>query len=162
VVTENLNAVIEELSGQSFDRFFDQYVFHGGHPDLSLSYSWDSKLKLAKVSVKQNQKVGDKVMLFEIPATIRFKTSEAVIDHPITIREKSEDFYIPLPEAPEVVRFDPEYTLLARISFSKSTPLLLAQLKDASDVMGRIFAVKDLEKNKSKKIRRRIERAAEQ
>jgi len=151
VVTENLNAVIEELSGQSFDRFFDQYVFHGGHPDLSLSYSWDSKLKLAKVSVKQNQKIGDKVMLFEVPATIRFKTSEAVIDHPMTIREKAEDFYIPLPDAPEVVRFDPEYTLLAKVSFSKPTPLLLAQLKDESDVMGRVFAVKDLEKNKSQK-----------
>ena len=34
VVTEDLNAVIEELSGRSFDRFFDQWVYHAGQPAL--------------------------------------------------------------------------------------------------------------------------------
>jgi aminopeptidase N len=151
VVTENLNAVIEELSGRSFDRFFDQYVFHGGHPDLSINYSWDSKLKLAKITVKQNQKISDKVMLFEIPATIRFKTGATITDHPITIREKSEDFYIPVDDAPEIVRFDPNFTILAKVTFSKPTPMLLAQVKDETDVIGRILAIKTLSKNKSQK-----------
>jgi aminopeptidase N len=151
VVTENLNAVIEELSGRSFDRFFDQYVFHGGHPDLSISYQWDSKLKLAKISIKQNQKISDKVMLFEIPATIRFKTGDSITDHPITVREKSEDFYIPLEFAPEIVRFDPNFTILAKVTFSKPTPLLMAQLEDESDVIGRILAIHGLSKNKSQK-----------
>ena len=151
VVTENLNAVIEELSGRSFDRFFYQYVFHGGHPDLSISYQWDSKLKLAKVSIHQNQKISDKVMLFEIPAIILFKTGKLITDHPITIREKSEDFYVPLEKAPEIIRFDPDFTILAKVTFSKPTPLLHAQLADESDVIGRILAIQTLSKNKSQK-----------
>ncbi|MBT3597024.1 MAG: M1 family metallopeptidase [Verrucomicrobia bacterium] len=151
VVTENLNAVIEELSGRSYDRFFDQYVFHGGHPDLSLSYQWDSKLKLAKITAKQNQKISDKVMLFQIPATIRFKTGATITDHPVTLRKKSEDFYIPLDAAPEIVRFDPDFTILAKVNFSKPTPLVMAQLEDQSDVIGRILAIQALSKNKSQK-----------
>ncbi len=151
VVTENLNAVIEELSGRSFDRFFDQYVFHGGHPDLAINYQWDSKLKLAKISIQQNQKISEKVMLFELPATIRFKNGDSFKDHPITIRQKTEDFYVPLDQAPEIVRFDPDYTLLAGVNFSKPTPLLLAQLADESDVIGQIMAIQSLKKNKSQR-----------
>jgi aminopeptidase N len=37
VVTEDLNAVAEELSGRSFDRFFDQYVYHARHPELDVA-----------------------------------------------------------------------------------------------------------------------------
>jgi aminopeptidase N len=34
VVTEDFNRVIEELSGRGFDQFFDQWVYHGGQPEL--------------------------------------------------------------------------------------------------------------------------------
>ena len=33
VVTEDLNSVLEEVSGQSFDQFFDQYVYNAHHPN---------------------------------------------------------------------------------------------------------------------------------
>jgi aminopeptidase N len=62
VVTEDLNRVIEEFSGKSYDQFFDQWVYHGGAPDLEVSYSWDARAKLARISVRQNQK--KIVMLF--------------------------------------------------------------------------------------------------
>ncbi|MDA7617817.1 M1 family aminopeptidase [Verrucomicrobia bacterium] len=162
VVTENLNAVLEELSGRSFDRFFDQYVYHGGHPSLSLKYHWDSKLRMAKISVNQQQSISDKVMLFELPATIRFKTSGETIDHPVIIRNVSEDFYISLPEEPRIVRFDPEFTLLANVKFSKPTPMILAQLEDASDVIGRIRAIEGLAKNTSSKSINALKRCLEQ
>ena len=51
VVTEDLRSIIEEHSGRSFDRFFDQYVFHAHHPELKIAYAWDEKSKLAKISV---------------------------------------------------------------------------------------------------------------
>ena len=34
VVTEDLRAVIEELSGRSYDQFFDQWLYHGRFPEL--------------------------------------------------------------------------------------------------------------------------------
>src|SRR5258708_39837760 len=52
VVTEDLNRVIEELSGQSFDQFFDQWVYHGGQPGLEIAYAWGARAQLSEVSVK--------------------------------------------------------------------------------------------------------------
>src|SRR5207249_1875156 len=41
VVTEELRGVIEELSGHSYDQFFDQWVYHAHHPELEVTYNWD-------------------------------------------------------------------------------------------------------------------------
>src|ERR1041385_2772419 len=75
VTTEDLRAVIEELSGRSFDQFFDQWVYHAHHPELDVRYSWDEKAKLAKLSVRQTQRLGDNVLLFNFPLTLRVKGS---------------------------------------------------------------------------------------
>ncbi len=144
VVTDDLRAVIEELSGRSFDQFFDQYVYHAHHPELAVSYSWDERTKLAKVSVQQNQKLSDDVLLFNVPLTIRFKSKSGTVDKQITVKEKAEDFYLPLAEAPEAVRVDPELALLAKITFTPPTAMLHAQLADKSDMIGRLLAIEQL------------------
>src|SRR5216117_4230475 len=64
VVTDDLRAVIEELSGRSYDRFFDQWVYHAHNPELEISYGWEESAKLARVSIRQVQKLGDNVLLF--------------------------------------------------------------------------------------------------
>ena len=150
VVTEDLNAVIEELSGRSYDQFFDQWVYHGGCPDLDASYSWDARSKLAKVSVRQTQRIGDDTFLFNFPLSIRFKTRSTTVDKPIIVKEKSEDFYFALDEAPAAVRIDPEYAVLAKIHFIPPTPMLYAQLEDQTDVVGRLLAIEMLATRKDK------------
>ncbi|MHB8521792.1 MAG: M1 family aminopeptidase [Limisphaerales bacterium] len=144
VVTEDLNQVIEQLSGRSFDQFFDQWVFHGHEPELEASYGWDERTKLAKVTIKQNQKISEDVLLFKFPLTIRFKTRAGTVDRQITVKEKAEDFYLSLDGAPEIVRIDPEYALLAKITFNVPEPMLFAQLADKSDAMGRLLAIEQL------------------
>ena len=144
VVTEDLNKVIEELSGRSFDQFFDQWVYHAAHPELAVNYSWDEKAKLAKVNIQQTQKLSDDVLLFNFPLTVRFKLKSGPVDRAITVKDKAEDFYFPLAEAPESVRIDPQLSVLAKISFTPPTPLLHAQLADKSDMLGRLLAVEQL------------------
>ena len=46
VVTDDLRQVIEDISGQPFDRFFDQWVYHARHPDLKVSYKWLPDVKI--------------------------------------------------------------------------------------------------------------------
>jgi aminopeptidase N len=148
VVTEDLNAVIEELSGRSFDGFFDQWVYHAWHPELEVSYNWDDKTKLAKVSVCQQQKLSDQVLVFHFPVTLRFKTKDGTVDHRVEVKEKEEDFYVPLKQAPEIVRFDPEFSVLAKIDFKLPNALLYAQLADKTDVVGRLIAAEQLGEKK--------------
>jgi len=144
VVTDDLRAVIEELSGRSFDQFFDQWLYHGRFPDLELDYSWDELTKLARVSIRQTQQVDQNVLLFNLPLTLRFQTKTGAVDRVIQVTRKQEDFHFPLASAPERVRVDPDYTLLAKIKFSVPQAMLYAQLADQADVVGRLLAIEQL------------------
>jgi aminopeptidase N len=144
VVTEDLNAVFEELSGRSFDQFFDQWVYHASQPELAVSYSWDEQAKLAKVTVEQKQKLSEDVLLFNFPLMVRFKSKAGVEDRTIAVKERQEEFYFSLAEAPEIVRVDPELTLLAKVTFTPPTAMLYAQLANGGDMLGRLMAVEQL------------------
>ncbi len=148
VTTEDLNAVIEELSGRSFDQFFDQWVYHARQPELEADYAWDEPTKLAKLTIRQTQTLSDAVLLFHFPLPVRFRCNGAIVDRQIIVKEKAEDFYFPLPQAPEIVRLDPELTVLAKVNFRPPGALLAAQLTDRTDVVGRLLALEQLRSRK--------------
>ena len=150
VVTEALAHVVEELSGRSYDQFFDQWLYHAHYPELEVNYTWDDKTKLAKISVKQTQKISEDVLLFNFPLTIAFKTKTGRVEKTVTVKEKEEDFYFPLPSAPEVVLLNPDLQILVKLDFKNvSTAMLHAQLED-SNVVGRMFAAANLGDKKDK------------
>jgi aminopeptidase N len=150
VVTEDLREVIEQLSGRSYDRFFDQWLYHAHHPELEVSYSWDEGAKLAKLTIRQVQKLSENVLLFELPTTAQFKGSFGTTDRPLHITAKEEDFYFPLESAPQSVRLDPEYTFLAKVTFELPRPMLYAQLGESNDVIGRLMAIEQLSTRRDK------------
>lgn len=141
VTTEDLRSVIEELSGRSYDRFFDQWLYHGHFPEIEASYSWDEANRMAKLSIRQVQEVNAKVLLFQFPLTVRFSGKTSVSQKVIQVTKAQEDFYFPLDAAPTQVRLDPDYTLLAKIKFALPAPMLEAQLSDKQDMIGRLLAI---------------------
>lgn len=142
--TDDLQAAIEDESGLSFDQFFDQWLHHGGVPEVKVEYSWDAASKLAKLSVKQTQKVSNEVLLFRLDLPVRFliKGQDKPVDFKVTAAKAEEDFYFPLPGQPELVRVDPDYTVLAKIDFQAPPEMLKRQL--GADVIGRLLAVQSL------------------
>lgn len=148
VVTEDFNRVLEELAGRSFDRFFDQWVYQGGTPVLDVDYSWDEPAKQARLTIRQTPPAGDASFVFQFPLKLRFKTKATAVDRVVTIRSKSEDFTFPFPQAPDVVRIDPELGVLARVNFRPSKPMLEAQAADKSDGLGRLLAIEQFESRK--------------
>jgi len=148
--TQDLMEVFEELTGRSFDAFFDQYVFHAHHPELSISHRWDGKTKLLKLSVKQTQKLGDTVLLFAIDLPVRFHIGDEVLTRHLSVTRQEEDFYMSLPSAPEIIRIDPDLTLLARIDFKPSADMLHKQLALKEDMLGRLIAADALGDRKEK------------
>lgn len=159
VVTEDLNSVIEELSGRSFDQFFDQWIYHGHFPEIEAAYSWDAKSKLAKVSIKQVQKISEDVLLFDFPLTVRLKGKSGQVEKTVQVKEKEEDFYFALTDAPETVRLDPNYALLATIDFKLPNAMLYAQLADNEDVTGRLVAIEQLAKKKDSEAVKKLKQA---
>ncbi|MBL9136483.1 MAG: HEAT repeat domain-containing protein [Verrucomicrobiales bacterium] len=144
VVTEDLNSVIEELSGRSFDPFFDQWVYHAGVPELEITYTWEEQTRLARLSVRQTHTVSDKVRLFRFPLPVRFTTPAGVVDRTLNVEARAEDFYVALPAKPTRLRVDPEYTVLAKMRVELPNDLLHAQLENPDDCLGRLLAVTTL------------------
>jgi len=141
VETHDLLGVFEEVTGRSWDEFFDQWVFHGGEPALKIDYAWDETRGQAKLTVRQTQKTSEKVLLFDFPLPVRF-IDEAGTRHDFTVRihEAAEDFYFTLPKKAKIVRIDPEVTVLSGIDYTPANPLLHAQLENADDAIGRLLA----------------------
>jgi len=145
VVTEDLNAVIEDLSGRSFDRFFDQWVYHAHHPELDIRYAWDETAKLAKLTVRQVQDLNEHVLLFQFPLPVRFVgPSGLTTNYTVTVKAQEEDFSFALPDAPRLVRVDPESTVLAKITFQPPPAMISMMLTNTDDVLGRLLAVAEL------------------
>ncbi len=161
VVTEDLNSVIEEISGRAFDQFFDQWVYHAHFPEVEAAYSWDAQSKLAKISISQIQKINEDVLLFNFPLTLRFKGKFGKIEKQLVVKEKEEDFYVSLTEAPEMVRLDPNFALLAKINFKLPNAMLYAQLADKDDMVGRLFAIEQLAEKKDHETIRKLKQTLE-
>lgn len=144
VVSDDLRQAIEDLSGRPFDRFFDQWVYHPGSPELEVQFTWQAKTKLAKISVKQQQKTDNGSLPFEFPVTLRFVVNDENIDKQVEINATEHEFYFPLDAKPTVVRFDPKLTVLAKVNFNKTDAMWLAQLERDDDMLGRLLAAKAL------------------
>ena len=150
VVTQDLVEIFEELSGRSLSQFFDQWVYLSGYPEIKVNYSWDELTKQVKFSINQVQMTNEKRPFFRFKLPVKLVVGDRTELRTIEISKEREDFYLPLTSAPQIVRFDPEVTVLAKINFEPSEKMLLAQLADQSDVIGRLLAVQQLGKKKNK------------
>ena len=144
VTTDDLRAAVEEVSGKSFERFFDQWVNGVGVPALDIAYSWDEKTRFAKVSVKQTQKIAEDAPLFQFPLTIRLSNREKHTDETVYIKEKEETFYFSLSSAPTSVRIDPNLSLLAKINYKPSRAMLFEDLANNAEFIGQLQALDQL------------------
>jgi aminopeptidase N len=162
VVTENLLSVLEEVTGRSYDGFFDQWVYHGGYPELVAAYDWDEKSGQAHISLRQTQKISEDVLQFRLPVTVRFKGDFGTVDKVFQLDELSQDFHVSLPGAPKIVRLDPEVALLAEIDFSPTHAMLEAQLADGSDAMGRVMAMEKIARDRQPDSITKIQRVLDQ
>ncbi|TMC15137.1 MAG: hypothetical protein E6J34_22865 [Chloroflexi bacterium] len=160
VITADLERTLEEVTGRSLARFFQQWVYSGGYPEFDVSYSWDNEHKLAKVKIKQTQKVDDLTPCFVTPVDLAFTiatSDEATKDEhtnetrtialQVTVGEDGQveqSFFVPLEREPLMVRFDPDGWLLKTLKFERSSKMLRYQLAHDPDVLGRIEAAEAL------------------
>lgn len=146
VETHDLMAAVEQVTGRSWHQFFDQWIFHPHHPEIEAAYAWEEKTGLARLNIKQTQPLTNGISLFNFPLKVRFKGEFGTVERTIRVKDREDTFYFPLPSAPAIVRLDPDYTVGAKFQFDPPRPMLLAQARDESDMMGRLFAARQLAK----------------
>ncbi|WP_346292904.1 M1 family metallopeptidase [Sphaerothrix gracilis] len=148
VETIDLIRAIEKATGRNLRFLFDQYVFRGGHPDYSVSYSWDSDSNLAKLSVTQTQaKEGDTSSssgLFDLRVPIAFgyvNDGKAELKtFTVRLHERAQTFYFPLENKPQFVSFDAGNHFTKTVKLEYPMAELKAQLQFDPDPLSRIAA----------------------
>jgi aminopeptidase N len=155
VETIDLIRAIEETTGRNLRRLFDEWVFSAGYPEFELSYTWNDEKKTAELVVEQKQtegkpsvtKDGATTPLFHLPATVEFTLEGGKkISHVLEIGEARERAFFQLPSKPLMVRFDPGSSIPKTLKFPRPKELLLYQLGNDTDCMGRIEAAHELVK----------------
>ncbi len=145
VTTPDLQRSIERATGRNIDWLFDEFVFKGGHPSFKLAFEYDDASKQAKLNVTQTQDEKDS-SVFRLPVTIDFTVDGKVHAFNVEVREKAHNFFFTLPGKPQLVRFDPGHNFLKTVDFKRGKDMLVYQLKNDDDAVGRIDAAKELSK----------------
>ena len=147
VSTEELRIAVEETTGQSMDWFFDEWLYKMGHPIFDVTQSYDEASKKLTLNVKQTQKID---VNNEFPQTEFFQSwVDVEIDNRIEkvwLKPQAENvFTFDAATKPKLVNWDYESTLLKEMKFEKSTDELLYQMAIDKDVLGRRWAMNELE-----------------
>ena len=152
VETVDFIRCLEEVTGRNFDEWLEQWIYRGGYPQLEVTFSWDSKHKLATVGVTQTQKAEKKgeELLFKLPFTVMFCYSRGEERFPITVKSDQEKFCFRLKGRPLFFRLDPDYECpCKKIEVDIPRPMLHEQLKRDPDPIGRVEAAAALTKKTS-------------
>jgi len=148
VSTEELRIAIEETTGQSMDWFFDEWLYKMGHPIFDVTDSYDAATKKLTLNVKQTQKIDPNN---EFPQVEFFQSYVDVeIDDKVErvwLKPQAENvFTFESAAKPKLVNFDFEGTLIKEIKFEKSVDDLIYQMLNDKDVLGKRWAMAELEK----------------
>jgi aminopeptidase N len=150
--TSDLRRVMEEVSGESLEQFFQQWCARPGMPDLDISLEWESASGELVVSVKQTQQIDgyNPAYDFELPLVIgesaqaqRGRGGLQTVRHEmVVVRGKEATVRVPLGAEPPFVAVDPELTVLSRNSISQPVQRWIAQLDSGLGLAARVQALR--------------------
>jgi aminopeptidase N len=146
VETADLRTAVQEATGRGMTWFFDQWLYHGGHPEFEVAWRWDDRANTVVVDVKQKQKVDDMTPVFRTDVEIELATGDRIEKRRVTLNKAEETFQFELDERPTRVCFDPQDWILKTLEFPKSKEELLDQLAYDPHLMCRVQAVQGLAK----------------
>ena len=155
VETIDLIRAIEDVTGKNLRRFFDEWIFGSGYPEFEISYQWHEEKKLAELTVEQKQtggkpeltEEGSTTPIFHLVGTFDFVGEDGKIHtHTVNLAEARERIFIPVPTRPKRVRFDRGGVIPKTLKFPRPKELLLYQLENDTDCLGRIEAAIELGK----------------
>ncbi len=158
VETIDLIRSIEDATGRNMRGFFDQWVFRGGHPDLEVRFSWDSKHRVATVTIDQKQPIDadypphrfdvDLGFVADVPASLASDAGHGALAGERRVRARVEREHetvtVPLDFEPKLFRFDPGAFVLGSVTYKLGTDAAAAALRGDPDIVARIRAAREL------------------
>ena len=151
VETEQFRIAIEESTGQAMDWFFDEWLYKMGHPIFRVTQNYDPAGKALKLSVEQLQTVDSssqfpQAALFRATVDVEIGTATGTkLERIQILPQKEQSFTLAVDSKPLLVNFDYHGTLIKEVQFDKTTEELAYQLNRDEDVLGRVWALGQLD-----------------
>jgi aminopeptidase N len=148
VETDDFRKVMEEVSGRSLVRFFDQWFLRAGYPKLEVSWSWNDDASQGEWTFKQTQvdDKGEGPLFSGLEIEVGWVLDGELHTKSITLNRRTETFAVAMSGKPEQVRVDPGAKTLHKLEFNPGDELLRRQLAEAGDITGVIQAAHELAK----------------
>jgi aminopeptidase N len=144
VVTEDLVKALEESTGKSVDPFFAQWIYGAGAPRFAVTSAYDEATRQVSLTVKQTQRTGATVGLFDVPVEISITTAGSTQSYPVRVSKAEETFHFPAASAPVMVIFDKGSRILKSVEFRKTPAEWIYQLQHAEEAVDRAIAAEEL------------------
>ncbi len=147
VETRDLLRALEEVSGRSLGRRFEEMVMRPGHPEIDVEISWEAGVLTC--ALKQTQSTSDGVpSVFEVPLVILLAGADNVARREkVKFTARVDSFAIPCEQRPSWVVVDPEFRILGDVTVKAPPDMLRQQLAHATTARGRWLAAKALGKS---------------
>lgn len=126
----NLRLAFEEVTGQDLNWFFNQWFYAKGHPELDVKKSYDATTKKVKLEITQKQdfKVAP---LYKLPIDIDIYVNGNKERKRIWIDDVKNTILLDASSNPDLVNFDAERQLLAKVNYEKTKDEYVFQYKNA-------------------------------
>jgi aminopeptidase N len=113
--TRDLQKIFEEVSGKDLKRFFDQWLYTDGQPELDIKWSYDAGEKSVSIDVKQNEKNS-----FQFPLSLKLKyPNGAGKTEKVFVKTSATSFKIKADQKPVLIIIDPDTQLLANFTIKE-------------------------------------------
>ncbi|QIX61114.1 M1 family metallopeptidase [Hymenobacter lutimineralis] len=142
VEVDELRMVFEEVTGEDLKWFFDQWFLQRGHPELRITHSYNNGQVSLRVQQQQDT-VYTPVYRLPVAVAVWGNSNQPTI-HNITVTKADQQFVFSSSQRPNLVKFDDEAQLLAKIDEELSQEELLYQFQHARNYLQKYQAIDGL------------------
>ncbi len=147
VETDDFRRSLEKRSGRSLGKLFDMWFHSPGYPKLKVEFEYDAKRGEGRWVIEQKQiDAKADVPAFELRTEVGWTVDGQTHTAPAIVSGRKTTVIAPMEKKPDIVRFDPRHLVLHSLDFNPGGAWLRRQLVEASDVIGRIQAGRELAK----------------
>ena len=144
VGTRDFEKAVRLATGKNLYWFYNEWLYKGGHPVFDVSYNYNDNAHKLYLKVKQVQKIDSLTPLYKMPVDVLIETPSEKMSERIWVDSLRNSYVFDVPGKPLMVNFDEGNVLLKVLNFEKSVEELAYQLKNDTNVVGRIWAAGQL------------------
>ncbi len=145
VETEDFRRKLEQHSGINLTRFFDEWLYNRGYPQLKVSFKYHRERAEGTLTIEQTQTdTKKKIGLFHFDLEILYEDEQGFHSVTVAVHDKQHTVVLDLAAPPRQIQIDPRVTTLFSLEFDPGEDLLLRSLREDGPIGVRIWAAREL------------------